>query len=230
MPESNGPSPSGDTVPPGEPPAGVPLDAEPLNAGPPSHVHPAVTDPAAVRFAPSAPGPDDAQLVELAREGDERAIDMLVRRHQDTAFDAAYRVVRNDDLAADVAQDAFLKALRGLESFRGDASFRTWLIRIVINTARSALRKDSGRRERSLEEMGEPRGGEDPARLAVVRSEARRIAERLDALPEKQRLAVTLRVFEGLSYKEIADACGSSEGAMRVNYHMGIKRLREWLA
>jgi RNA polymerase sigma-70 factor (ECF subfamily) len=64
----------------------------------------------------------------------------------------------------------------------------------------------------------------------LLRAEAERIADHLDALPEKQRLAVTLRVFEGLSYKDIADACGSTEGAMRVNYHMGIKRLREWLA
>ncbi len=189
-----------------------------------------MTDPAAVRIAPEGEGPDDAQLVRLAREGDERAVDALVRRHQDTAFDAAYRIVRDDDAAADVAQDAFLKALRGLEAFRGDASFQTWLVRIVINTARSALRARARRGERSLELVKEPASGEDPARLAFVRSEAERIAGYLDALPEKQRVAVTLRVFEGLSYREIAAACESTEGAMRVNYHMGIKRLREWLA
>jgi RNA polymerase sigma-70 factor (ECF subfamily) len=168
--------------------------------------------------------------VELARSGDERAVDALVRLHQDTAFDAAYRVVRDDDVAADVAQDAFVKALRALDGFRGDAAFRTWLIRIVINTARSAMRASARRGERSLDGVEEPAGGEDPARLALLRAEAERVADHLDALPEKQRLAVTLRVYEGLSYKDIADACGSTEGAMRVNYHMGIKRLREWLA
>jgi RNA polymerase sigma-70 factor (ECF subfamily) len=189
-----------------------------------------VTDPAAVRFVPDAEGPDDAQLVELARSGDERAVELLVRRHQDTAFDAAYRVVRDEDLAADVAQDAFVKALGALDGFRGDAAFRTWLVRIVINTARSALRKDKRRGERSLEALAPPAGGEDPSRIALLRTEAARIADRLDSLPEKQRLAVTLRVFEGLSYREIADVCDSTEGAMRVNYHMGIKRLREWLA
>lgn len=189
-----------------------------------------VTDPAAVRIAPEGEGPDDAQLVGLARDGDERAVEALVRRHQHTAFDAAFRVVGDEDAAADIAQDAFLKALRGLDAFRGDASFRTWLVRIVINTARSALRTRARRGERSLELVREPTSGQDPARLVFVRSEAERIGGYLDALPEKQRLAVTLRVFEGLSYREIAEACESTEGAMRVNYHMGIKRLREWLA
>ena len=188
-----------------------------------------MTESAAVRIAPQGEGPDDAQLVRLARGGDERAIETLVQRHQDTAFDAAYRVVRDEDVAADVAQDAFLKALRGLDGFRGDASFRTWLIRIVINTARSNLRTRARRGERSLEMARDPASGEDPARLALVRAEAERVGGYLDSLPEKQRLAVTLRVFEGLSYREIAAACGSTEGAMRVNYHMGIKRLREWL-
>lgn len=215
-------------TPPSDPSPSPPSD--PLNVGPATPVQPPVTDPAAVRYAPQAQGPDDAQLVEAARSGDERALNELVLRHQDAAFDAAYRVVRDDDVAADVAQDALVKALRALDGFRGDSSFRTWLVRIVINTARSVLRTDARRGERSLDDVREPAAGEDPARLALVRTAAGRIADRLDALPEKQRLAVSLRVFEGLSYREIADACGSTEGAMRVNYHMGIKRLREWLA
>ncbi|MEN8374689.1 MAG: sigma-70 family RNA polymerase sigma factor [Gemmatimonadota bacterium] len=188
-----------------------------------------MNDPAALQVGPLAQGPDDASLVRRARLGDERALETLVLRHQDVAFDAAFRVVGDEDTAADVAQDAFLKAFKGLDRFREEASFRTWLIRIVINTARSALRTRGRRRERSLESVDEPVSQEDPARIALIRTEADRVGERLAELPEKQRLAITLRVFEGMSYREIAEACGSTEGAMRVNYHMGIKRLREWL-
>jgi RNA polymerase sigma-70 factor (ECF subfamily) len=138
--------------------------------------------------------------------------------------------VRDEDVAQDVVQDAFLKAFRGLSGFRADASFRTWLLTITANEAKGALRKTSRRKETALEDAGEV-GSEaaGPAHEAVVQQEASRARRMLERLPEKQRLSVTLRVEEGLSFREIGEVIGSSEGAARVNYFHGIRRLRELL-
>jgi RNA polymerase sigma-70 factor, ECF subfamily len=173
---------------------------------------------------------EEEALVERARAGDEAALDAIVQRHYRAVYEVAFRVLGDPELAADATQDAFVKAIRALGSFRGEASFKTWLLRIAANTARSAGRKTTSRREVELvPELQRGAGGPDPAREAVIRTEAARAARALQELPEKQRLAVSLRVYQGLSHREIAQALGSSEGAARVNYHLGLKRLRELL-
>ena len=170
----------------------------------------------------------DAALVDEARRGDPAAQDRLVSLHHEIAFRVARGIVQDDDLAADAVQDAFLKAFRGLDGFRGDARFRTWLLSIVVNEARGALRRRRRRRESDLEAVGPVA---DPATAVddgvVIRAEARRARELVETLPEKQRMAVTLRIDEGLSFREIGALIDSSEGAARVNYHHGIRRLRE---
>ena len=167
-----------------------------------------------------------------ARAGEERAFDELVRRHHAVAWRVALRVSGGDEeLAADAAQDGFLKAFRGLDGGRGDAPFRSWLLTIVANEARSLLRTRARRRETSLDAVGPvASGGPDAARQAVLRSEVERVREHVALLPEKQRLSVTLRLEEGLSFREVGELIGSSEGAARVNYHHGINKLREMLA
>jgi RNA polymerase sigma-70 factor, ECF subfamily len=173
---------------------------------------------------------DDEELVDRARAGDEAALDSIVARHYRAVYEVAYRILGEPEAAADATQDAFVKAVRALDTFRKDASFRTWLLRIAANTARSAGRKTTSRREVVLEPgLHEAVGGPDPEREAMTRTEADRAAAALQKLPEKQRLAVSLRIYQGLSHREIAEVLGSSEGAARVNYHLGIKRLRELL-
>ncbi|HUG40938.1 MAG TPA: sigma-70 family RNA polymerase sigma factor [Longimicrobiales bacterium] len=173
---------------------------------------------------------DDQALVARARLGEGAALDALVSRHSRAVYELAYRVLGDSDLAEDAAQDAFVRALRALKGFRGDASFRTWLLRIALNTARSAGRTRTRRGEVPLELVSETLGGDaDPEREAVARTEAARAERALAALPEKQRLAVTLRLHQGLSHREIADLTDMSEGSARVNYHLGVKRLRELL-
>ena len=170
----------------------------------------------------------DARLVDRGRSGDEAALSELVDRHHAAAYRVAVSLVRDDDAAQDVVQDAFLKAFRALERFRGDASFRTWLLTITANEARGALRKSGRRRETALQDAPPlPSEELDPAEKAVLSREAARAREMLDRLPEKQRLSVALRIDEGLSFKEIGEIIGSSEGAARVNYFHGIRRLRE---
>ena len=170
----------------------------------------------------------DLELVQAGRAGDELALDMLVRRHHAAAFRVAVSLVKDDDVAQDVVQDAFIKAFRALDGFRGDASFRTWLLTITANEARGALRRRGRRKETALEDAG-PVQSEDmgPAHAAMVAQEASRARKMLEQLPEKQRMSVTLRIEEGLSFKEIGEVIGSSEGAARVNYFHGIRKLRE---
>jgi RNA polymerase sigma-70 factor (ECF subfamily) len=104
------------------------------------------------------------------------------------------------------------------------------MLTIVVNEARAVGRRRGRRGETPLDEAGAlADGGDDPARRAVLRSESERARACLARLPEKQRLAVQLRIDEGLSFREVAEASGSTEGAARVNYHHGIRKLREML-
>ncbi len=178
----------------------------------------------------SAGDGDEASLIGRARLGDEHAADQLVRRYLGDVYSVTSRVLLDPDLAQDAAQEAFVNALRGLQRFRGDASFRTWLLRIALNAARTIARRQYHRREVSLEAARDaPADVRDSAHLAAVHDEAARAAVMLERLPEKQRMAVTLRINQGLSYQQIGAVLACTEGAARVNYHLGVKRLRELL-
>ena len=172
----------------------------------------------------------DEELVARARAGKLEAMDELVSRHHGSVYRVALGILRDEDGAADVAQETFLKAFRGLKGFRGDASFKTWLLTIAANEARGVLRKAGRRQELALETAGAVASTDASAADAMERAEdVGRVKELLGELPEKQKQAVTLRIFEELSFREIGAVIGSSEGAARVNYHHGIKRLREML-
>ncbi len=172
--------------------------------------------------------PSDLELVQAGRDGDESALGLLVRRHHAAAFRVAVSLVKEDDVAQDVVQDAFMKAFRALDGFRGDAAFRTWLLTITANEARGALRRRGRRKESALDDAIEVQSGDpSPATAAIQSVEAERARRKLEELPDKQRMSVSLRIEEGLSFKEIGEIIGSSEGAARVNYFHGIRRLRE---
>ena len=200
-----------------------------FNALPGSGIHTPVTRRAAARRETAQTSTDPA-LVERARSGDPDARDQLVRLYLPDVYRTTARVLGDPDLAEDAAQDAFVNAMRGLPRFRGDASFRTWLLRIAINAARSVGRRRGRRREVSLVHAeGEASSLPDPARHAVNATEVERVERAMQRLPPKQRMAVTLRVQQGLSYTEIAGSLKCSEGAARVNYHLGVKKMREML-
>jgi RNA polymerase sigma-70 factor (ECF subfamily) len=172
----------------------------------------------------------DGELVRRAQDGDEASFSMLVREHGESVYRTALSMVSDPDVAQDVAQETFLKAYRALPGFRGDAAFRTWILTIAANAARGALRRSSRRRETDIDSVA-PVASEDasPEDDAVMADEAARARTALDRLPEKQRLSIQLRVDQGLSFREIGDIIGSSEGAARVNYFHGIRRLREMI-
>lgn len=175
------------------------------------------------------PSPDE-ELVDRARAGDLEAMDQLVSRHHGSVYRVAFGILRDEDGAADVAQETFLKAVRGLKGFRGDSSFKTWLLAIAANEARGVLRKAGRRKELALETIGPVASTRESAEDTMERAEdVSQVKKLLSDLPEKQKQAVTLRIFEELSFREIGAIIGSSEGAARVNYHHGIRRLREML-
>lgn len=172
----------------------------------------------------------DSELVRAARSGDREAMNELVRRHHGVAFRTALAILGDEDDASDAVQDGFIRAFGALDGFRREATFRTWLLTIVANQARGALRRAKRRRESpivdderfAIDSEDQLDGLERAARVARVR-------EHLERLPEKQRMSVSLRLFDGLSFREVGELIGSSEGAARVNFHHGIRRLREAL-
>ena len=172
----------------------------------------------------------DEELVERGRAGDDAALSELVERHHAAAYRVAFSMLQEDDAAQDVVQDAFIKGFRALAGFRGEASFRTWILTIAGNEARGALRRRGRLRETALEDAGPVRSQQKPPDMeAVDAQEAAWARKMMETLPEKQKLSVALRIEEGLSFKEIGEIIGSSEGAARVNYFHGIRRLRELL-
>ena len=174
--------------------------------------------------------PTDEELVQRVREGDQRAMNVLVDRHHGVVFRSCAAILSDEDLAADASQNSFLKAFRAVDRFRGEAAFRTWLLAIAGNEARGLLRKVKQRREDTLEHVDTLAAeGNDPSAQAVLRSEVERVRVVLADLPEKQKLSVSLRIFEGVSFREIGEIIDSTEGSARVNYHHGIRRLRELL-
>lgn len=174
---------------------------------------------------------DDRSAVEQARRGDEHAWRALYERHVDLVFRLAYRVVNDRDVALDVVQEAYVKASRAIVDFRGDSSFKSWIASITLNEARSWLRKRGRERQVSLEAVQEPESGERAADDVVSDSELAGCAlEFIRTLPDQQRQAVMLRTTEGLSYREIAEIVGSSEGSVRVSYHHGMTKLRKHMS
>lgn len=175
------------------------------------------------------PVPDDGMLVERARLGDPGAVDALVERHHGAVYRMALVLLSDPDQAADVTQETFLRALHALPGYRGEASFRTWLLAIAGNEARGLMRQGTRRREEPLDHAAPVSDGVDGEGTVLQLIEVERIRELLHRLPEKQRRAVLLRVFDGLSFREVGEGIGSSEGAARVNYFHGIGRLRAML-
>jgi len=178
------------------------------------------------------PGDPDLPLVERFRGGERAAFDELVRRHQRALWRLAHRYVKNEADAADVVQQAFVRAYRGLAGFRGAATVRTWLYRIAINLSLNHVR-DHAREEPAapdaIDLRAAPTGPTGAARIIAGEDQAR-LRRAIEALPPKQRMVLELRVFDELPFKEVADLADCTENAAKVNFHHAVKRLRELLA
>lgn len=184
----------------------------------------------------SATLPDsDAECVARARAGDREAFAELFRRHYRQVFLVVSRVLENPQEAEDAVQDAFVRAFNGLERFRGEAAFGTWLCRIAINVALRRARQDRAQ-PASLSELGTENVEHDPAdpadlqELVEQRTTARAVRRAVAELPDKHRLVVSLRYFDGYSCEEIARLAGCSVGTVWSRLHHAHRKLRRCLS
>jgi RNA polymerase sigma-70 factor (ECF subfamily) len=179
--------------------------------------------------APDAgPDPTDADLVTGWRNGDEAAAAELVRRHARSVARFLAAAGARDE-TEDLVQEAFFRAFRHIERFRGGSSFRTWVMTIASN-ALTDLRRRRGRRPViALEDREVPDERADPHGAAEERDLLERLEVEVARLPTMQRDVFLLRAQQGFEYGEIAEALGSSPGAARVHYHHAVKRLKRAL-
>jgi len=172
--------------------------------------------------------PDDRELIGRWRAGDQRAARLLVDRHATALARFAVSCGAREDVE-ELVQDTFVRAFGSIDGFRGDSSFRTWLFtierRLLVDRARFR-----GRRREVAEVTEDSAATEFDALDELVAAEsAVRIRRAIERLTPMQREVFVLRVNEGLSYKEIAEAVGSTEGATRVHYHHAVHAIREML-
>jgi RNA polymerase sigma-70 factor (ECF subfamily) len=182
----------------------------------------------------------DALLVERVKRGDARAFEMLVVKYRRRVERLVARILRDPDLVADVTQETFVRAWRGLATFRGESAFYTWLYRIAVNTARksladsrrdpvvteSALRGNDDEDDETSRRMDALSDVETPEAVLASREIARAVNDAVQGLSEDLRQAVTLREIEGLSYEEIAHVMDCPIGTVRSR----IYRAREAIA
>lgn len=173
----------------------------------------------------------EPQLVAKAQSGDECAFEQLVRAHQRYVFNLAYRVLGDRSEAEDVAQETFVRAWRGLPSFRAECRFTTWLYRIARNVCLNRLPRLEAEL-RQTEVLGQAMACPDPEPDEVLDARERHafLHAALAKLPEKYRLVLTLRYLQGFSYAEIADVLNLPLGTVKTHLHRGREALAARLA
>ena len=174
---------------------------------------------------------DTAELVALAKGGDQQAFEQLVQLTYVDTYTLALRLTGDEEDARDVVQESYLRAYRGLKRFRGEAQFSTWMYRITANCAANQLRKRIRNRHDEIDEEVEPlvdtRAENDPQLMAEVGDLRTRLMAALDELPPRLRAVVVLRDIYDLPHEAIAAELGISESAAKVRLHRARRKLRE---
>jgi len=193
------------------------------------------------RIAAIDPKLNDTELARRVGAGEEPALRLMMRRHNQTLFRTARAILRDDAEAEDAVQEAYLKAIRGINGFRSDAKLSTWLVRITVNEALGRLRRSRRAAEviplaGDLVEGGEAQDNimdehaETPEQQ-TLRAESRRIMEaKIDALPDAFRAVFVLRAIEELSVEETAAVLGIPEATVRTRFFRARSLLRESLS
>ena len=173
----------------------------------------------------------DEALVALVSRSDESALAELYDRVGGTAYGLAYRVLRDEALAEDAVQEAFLGLWRSAGSFIPErAKASTWILTLVHRRAVDLVRREQRRRTESLESCARAGGGLGRAGGVAARSSAQRVQAALAALPDQQREAIELAYYGGYTQSELADRLGQPLGTIKSRMFAGLSRLRELLA
>ena len=173
---------------------------------------------------------DDAALVAASVAGEREAFDVIVERHRRAVYQVCYRFVNNHEDASDLAQDAFVRAWRGLKNFKGQAALSTWLYRIAVNVC---LNRVSSKTARTATEAIESVDQFEDVRIegaqhAMIREErAAVVRTAIAGLPTKQRATLIMRTYHDMSHQQIADVLGSSVGAVKANFFHALANLKK---
>ena len=170
----------------------------------------------------------DLELIARWKAGDERAATSLVARHSPALARFAVSLGQRTDVD-EVVQDTFVRAFGSIESFRADSSLRTWLFTIERRLILDRRRADRRRKDDALVDERDAATEFDALDEIVAEEAQTRVRRAVDQLSRLQREVFLLRVNEGLSYKEIAEVVGSTEGAARVHYHNAMRAVKESL-
>lgn len=172
--------------------------------------------------------PSDRELIERWKRGDERAATELVSRHAQALARFASSFGAREEID-DLVQDTFVRAFQSLDGFRGESSFRTWLFTIERRLLLDRRRAEKRRPARVEVQEGDASTEYDALDVLVAGEAAHRVREAMRHLSPTQREVFALRVSEGLSYREIAEVVGTTEGAARVHYHNAMRAVKEFL-
>ncbi len=168
----------------------------------------------------------DMELVDMSNSGNEHAFENLVERHYLTVYSLSYKWCRIREDAEEITQEVFIKLTRKLNSFTSKSSFRTWLYRITINTAKDYHRKNATRRTYESAFADDQRHN-NPGSLPLDSIATRQVYAAMDKLPDKQKAALMLVAAEGMSHREAADVLGCSETTISWRIHQARKKLKK---
>ena len=176
----------------------------------------------------------DLSLVRRAKKGDYRAFDLLVLKYQSRVIATAFKFVKERQLAEDIAQEAFIKSYKSIDSFREESSFYTWVYRITVNTAKNYLVSLKRREEVVISDLTQddsfyPQKLDVDSPQDILKATELRdlIFETLSSLGEETRTALSLREFEGLSYEQIAEVVQCPVGTVRSRIFRGREMIEE---
>lgn len=170
---------------------------------------------------------EERELVLLARRGDSRSFEELVRPHEEVMFRVAFLITRNSAEAEDVVQETLIKAWRALPRFRPGAPLRPWLLRITANEARNRRRAEQRRSALALRAATPPTSEVSAEDAALAAEQRRALLERLERLPEQSRLVVACRYLLSLNEQETAAVLGVRSGTVKSRTARALDRLRE---
>jgi len=185
---------------------------------------------AALMEAPINPAEhvDDQALVAAALGGRPAAFGTLVERYDRAIYHLAYRTLRDQEEARDVAQEAFFKAYRSLRTFKPGAKFSTWIFSITYHACCDRLARRKRYSNEELPERADQAAG--PEAEAIASDEARRLRAAIEALPEKYRTVITLYHLQGRQYDEIAQVLGMPMGTVKTHLFRAKEQLRRLLS
>ncbi len=170
----------------------------------------------------------DEKLVKEIIQGNEKAFDILYRRYARKVYSIIARIVKDEHLAEDIMQEVFVKVYQNVKKFKFKSAFFTWLYRIAINTAVTALKKKSKYKESRLENdvLPDENSPEKKLNKEYIKN---KIENAVDKLPDKQKLIFNLRFYDGLKYSDISNIINVSESSCKTNFHYAMNNLKQHL-